>query len=321
MLRQLLAVAIVASATGGGAVIAQPYPTRPVQLVISFPPGSGSDLVGRIVANKLGAELGQPVVVLNKAGASGIIAAEYVAKAPPDGYTLFLASASVLTFNTATFRKLSYDPVKDFAPIGMIGRQPFVIAVSPTLPAQSLQELIALAKAQPGKYTYGNTGSSAELAVELFCSVTGIKLQGVPYKGGAIAAGTALVVSEIDLVMDPSMTIYPQVPDKRPRFLAVTSAKRSPFAPDLPTVAEAGFPNFDVYTWWALEAPAGTPQPLLDLLQKKLAVALAGDDVRKQLAARTVDVQTSTPAELHDLVVDEGARWRETARKAGIEPQ
>jgi tripartite-type tricarboxylate transporter receptor subunit TctC len=227
----------------------------------------------------------------------------------------------VLTYNTASFAKLPYDPVNDFAPIGMIGRQPFVIAVSPTLPVKSLPELVTLAKGQPGKYTYGDTGSSAQLAVELVCSATGIKLLGVPYKGGAVAAGTALMVGEIDMVMDPSVTIYPPAEGRKPTLLAVTSAKRSSFAPDIPTVAEMGYPNVDVYTWWALVAPAQTPPAILDALYGKLLKVLASDDVKKQLAFRTVEVETSTPQQLRDLIVGEGARLRETARTAGIKPQ
>ena len=319
--RQWVGLAVFALAALHGVVHAQTYPTRPIQMVISFPPGSGSDGIARIVSTKLGAELGQPVVVLNRAGASGIIAAEAVATAAPDGHTLFLGSASTLTFNTATFAKLPYDPVTSFAPISMIGKQPFVIAVSPTVAAKTLAEFIVLAKPQPDKYTYGNTGSSAELAVELFCSVTGIHLLAIPYKGGATAAGTALMVSEIDLVMDPSVSIYPQVGGTKPRFLAVTSAKRSKFNPELPTVAESGYPGFDVNTWWALLAPAGTPQPILDLLHEKLLKVLALPDVKEQLAFRMVDVESSTPAQLRELIVSEGARWRKTAQDAGIKPQ
>jgi tripartite-type tricarboxylate transporter receptor subunit TctC len=321
MMRWVLMVAALAQAIAPGMGDAQPYPAKPVQMVVSFPPGSGSDGIARIVATKLGGELGQAVVVLNRAGASGLIAAELVANAVPDGHTLFLGSASVLTFNTATFAKLPYDPVKSFAPIGMIGKQPFVIAVSPTLPVKSLAEFVALAKAQPGKYTYGNTGSSAELAVELFCSVTGIQLLGVPYKGGSTAAGTALMVGEIDLVMDPSVTVYPQVAGAKPRFLAATSAQRSSFNPELPTVAESGYPGFDVSTWWALLAPAGTPPAIIELLHEKLRKVLAMADVKEQLAFRTVEVESSTPAQLRELIVSEGARWRKTAQDAGIKPQ
>jgi tripartite-type tricarboxylate transporter receptor subunit TctC len=316
MLQRVLLAALAAWIVGGtvGSALAQSYPDKTIQMVVSFPPGSGSDGVARIIAAKLGTELGQPVVVLNKPGASGIIGSEYVAKARPDGYTLFLGSASSLTFNTATFAELPYDPVNDFVPIGMIGKQPFVIAVSPSLPVKSLAEFVALAKSKPGALTYGNTGSSAELAVELFCSVTGIRLLAVPYKGGAVAAGTALMVGEIDMVMDPSVTIYPQL-------LAVTSAKRSSFAPDLPTVAESGYPNLDVSTWWALLAPAGTPPGITDVLHRKLLAVLSSDEVKRQLAFRTVEVESSSPAQLHDLIVSEGARWRDTARAAGIKPQ
>jgi tripartite-type tricarboxylate transporter receptor subunit TctC len=315
--------ALAASIFAGtmGSALAQGYPDRTIQMVVSFPPGSGSDGVARIVAAKLGAELGQSVVVLNKPGASGIIGSEYVAKARPDGYTIYLASASSLTFNTATFAKLPYDPVNDFVPIGMIGKQPFVIAVAPNLPVKSLAEFVSLAKSKPGVLTYGNTGSSAELAVELFCSVTGIRLLAVPYKGGAVAAGTALMVGEIDMVMDPSVTIYPQVEGRKPHLLAVTSARRSAFAPDLPTVAESGYPNLDVSTWWGLVAPAGTPSAIIDVLQRKLQAVLSSDDVKRQLAFRTVEVESSSPAQLRDLIVSEGARWRDTARAAGIKPQ
>lgn len=320
IVRMLRWTSIVLSFGLVAAASAQSYPTKPVQIVVPFPSGSGSDAVARIVAAKLGPELGQSAVVLNRVGASGLVAAEFVATAPPDGHTLFLASASVLTFNTALFAKLPYDPLTSFAPITIIGRQPFVVAVTPKLPVKSLGDFVALARKQPGKFTYGNTGSSVDLTVRLFANLAGIELLAVPYKG-SVAAITALVTGEIDFLMDPVVSLYPQVTAGKVRALAVTSGKRSAFAPELPAVAELGYPDFDVSTWWALLAPAATPSAVVTLLHQRVLKVLAQDDVKQQIASQSVEVTPSTPAELRDLIASDGVKWRRIAAQAGVKPQ
>jgi tripartite-type tricarboxylate transporter receptor subunit TctC len=244
----MLALAAVAS-------WGQAYPSRTITLVVPFPAGGVTDVVGRAVAARLGTELGQTVVVENKAGASGMLGTAAASKSAPDGYTLLLANISTLGTNAATFAKLPYDPVADFAPISLLAVQPLVIAVHPSVPAQNLAQLVQLAKAKPGALTFGTAGSSIQLAVELFNSMNGIKMLHVPYKGSAPAI-TDLIGGQVNVLFDPISTIYPQVKAGKVRGLAVTTAARSPTA-DLPTVSESGTPGYDVSSWQALVAPAG----------------------------------------------------------------
>ena len=310
-----LALALAAAAAG-----AQAYPSRPLTLIVPFPAGGVTDVVARTVANRLAVELGQPVVVENKAGASGSLGTAAAARAAPDGYTLLLGNISTLGTNAATFAKLPYDPVADFAPVSLLALQPLVIAVHPSVPAQNLQELISLARAKPGVLTFGTAGSSIQLAVELFNSMNGIRMLHVPYKGSAPAI-TDLIGGQVNVLFDPISTLYPQVQAGKVRGLAVSTGKRSAAAPELPTVSEAGSRGYDVSSWQALVVPAGTPAPVVQRLHAAVAKVLAEPATREQFARQGAQPAPSTPEEAGKYIRAEVARWKDVAREAGVKPE
>ncbi|MEO8202289.1 MAG: tripartite tricarboxylate transporter substrate binding protein [Betaproteobacteria bacterium] len=316
-LRAVMLVAAWAICTGA---YAQAFPTKPLRLVVPFPPGGVTDISSRVVAQKLSAELGQPVVVENRAGASGVIGAEIGAKAAPDGYTLTMGNISTLAINAVTFAKLPYDPVASFAPVSMVAIQPLVIAVHPSVPAQTLAELVALAKAQPGKLNFGTAGSSIYLAVEFFNTAAGISMNHVPYKGSAPAI-TDLVGGQLQVLFDPFSSLYPQVRSGKARGLALTTAKRSAMAPALPTVAELGYPGFDVSSWQGIVVPAGTPKAIVERLNREVVKALASPEVRDQFALHSAEASPSTPEQFGAYIRQEIARWRKVARDAGVKPE
>ena len=300
--------------------VAQPFPSKPITLVIPFPPGGVSDIVGRAVAARLATVLGVSVVVENKAGASGILGAEAAARARPDGYTLMLGNISTLGTNPASFAKLPYDPEKSFAAVSMLAVQPLVVAVGPRVPAETLADLVRLAKARGGALTYGTAGSSIQLAVELFASQVGVRMTHIPYKGSAPAI-TDLLGGQIDVLFDPISSLYPQVKAGKARGLAVTTAQRSPVAPELPTVAESGVERYDVSSWQAIVAPAGTPPGVVAQLNEAVAKVLASAEVRELFARQGAQPTGSTPAELEAFVRAEVARWKKVAADAGVTPQ
>ena len=273
-----------------------------------------------MVAQKLSAELGQPVVVENRAGASGVIGAEAGAKAAPDGYTLTMGNISTLAINAVTFAKLPYDPVASFAPVSMVAIQPLVISVHPSVPANTLGELVALAKAQPGKLAYGTAGSSVYLAVEFFNTAAGIRMNHVPYKGSSPAIAD-LIGGQLQVLFDPFSSIYPQVRSGKARGLAVTTLKRSAMAPNLPTVAELGYPGFDVSSWQGIVLPAGTPREIVERLNRELVKVLGSQDVKDQFAQHSAEASPSTPEEFGAYVKQEIARWQKVARDAGVKPE
>ena len=300
--------------------VAQPFPSKPITMVIPFPPGGVSDIVGRAVAARLATVLGVSVVVENKAGASGILGAEAAARARPDGYTLMLGNISTLGTNPASFAKLPYDPEKSFAAVSMLAVQPLVVAVGPRVPAETLADLVRLAKARGGALTYGTAGSSIQLAVELFASQVGVRMTHIPYKGSAPAI-TDLIGGQIDVLFDPISSLYPQVKAGKARGLAVTTAQRSPVAPELPTVAESGVERYDVSSWQAIVAPAGTPPGVVAQLNEAVAKVLASAEVRELFARQGAQPTGSTPAELEAFVRAEVARWKKVAADAGVAPQ
>jgi tripartite-type tricarboxylate transporter receptor subunit TctC len=299
---------------------AQAYPSRPITLIVPFPAGGVTDVIGRAVASRLGAELGQTVVVENKAGASGTVGTEIASRAAPDGYTLLLANTSTLGTNAATFAKLPYDPVAGFTPISLLAVQPLVIAVHPSVPAQNLAQLVQLAKAKPGVLTYGTAGSSIHLAVELFNSLNGIKMLYVPYKGSAPAI-TDLIGGQVNVLFDPISTLYPQVKSGKVRGLAVTTATRSPTAPQLPTVSESGTKGYDVSSWQALVAPAGTPAAIIERLNAAVVKVLALPATKEQFGKLGVQPSPTTPAAAGQHIRSEIALWKKVAHDAGVEPQ
>jgi len=316
--------ALSAFAAGAAAIAlptwAQNYPAKPIQLVVPFPAGGVTDLVSRIVAARLGTELGQSVIVDNRAGASGVIGSGFAAKAAPDGYTLLMGNISTLAVNAATFAQLPYDPVQSFTPVSMVAIQPLVIAVHPDVPAHTLAELIALAKAKPGVLNFGTAGSSIQLAVELFDSMAGIRMVHVPYKGSAPAI-TDLIGGQVQVLFDPISTLYPQAQSGKVRALAVSTAERSPTAPKLPTVAESGLPGYDVSSWQGIVVPHGTPSAIVERLHAALAKVLAMPEVKTQLAKEGATASPSSSKDFSAFIGSEIGRWKKVAIQANIKPE
>lgn len=315
--RSLLLLALLAAA----GVSAQTYPSGPIKLIVPFPAGGSVDMVARNVAKTLSDSLGQPVLVDNRAGASGNIGAEAAARAPADGYTLFVTSSGVLAANMHLYKRTGFDTFKDFAPVIRLVNQPNILMVHSSVPAKSVQELIALAKAQPGKVTMGSAGvgTGQDIAAKQFEMMTGAKVLHVPYKGGAPALND-LLGGQINAMFETSPTALPYVKDGKLRGLAITSAKRSPLLPNLPTVAEAGVPGYESVTWIGLVAPAATPKPIIDRLNADLNKALAGD-MGKQLADISLDPIGGTPKDMADVLRQDADMYGKIIKAAGIEPQ
>ena len=309
-------------ALAAAGVSAQTYPSGPIKLIVPFPAGGSVDMVARNVAKKLTEVLGQPVLVDNRAGASGNIGAEAAARSPADGYTLFVTSSGVLAANMHLYKKTGFDPFKDFAPVIRLVIQPNILMVHPSVAAKSVPELIALAKAQPGKVTMGSAGvgTGQDIAAKQFELMTGAKVLHVPYKGGAPALND-LLGGQINAMFETSPTALPYVKDgSKLRGLAITSAKRSPLLPNLPTVAEAGVPGYESVTWIGLVAPAATPKAVIDRLNAELNKALAGD-MGKQLAEISLDPIGGTPKDMADVIRQDAEMYGKIIKAAGIEPQ
>ena len=290
------------------------YPNRPIRVVIQFAPG-GSDVVARILCQKMGESLGQPFVIDNRPGAAGIIGANIVAKAAPDGYTTLFATASFAV--TAAFSKqLPYDSIRDFDSIGYVGSQPFLLIVHPSVPANSVQDFIALSRSKPLNYASAGTGGIGHLTQELFNHLTGIKATHVPYKGTGPMV-TALIAGEVPAAMINISGAWSHVRGGRLKAVGVSSLKRTAFAPELPTIAEAGVPGFESGTWYGLTAPRGTAAAAIVLLNREIAAALK-TDTREKIAALGVDVAPSTPQAFSEFFRAEVAKWRKIIQVAGI---
>jgi tripartite-type tricarboxylate transporter receptor subunit TctC len=300
--------------------LAQPYPARPLRMIVPFPPGGVTDVMSRSVAARLSTELGQPVVVENRAGASGIIGAEAAAKSPADGYTILMGNISTLAVNAATFAKLPYDPIASFAPVSMVAIQPLLVAVHPSVPVQSLPDLVRLAKSKPGELSYGTAGSSIHLAVEFFSSAAGIRMNHVPYKGSAPAI-TDLIGGQLQVLFDPFSTLYPQVRAGKARGLAVTTERRSSVAPELPTVSEFGFKGFDVSSWQGLVVPVATPKDVVDKLHRETVKVLGSADIKEQFAKHGAEPAPTSPEKFGEYIRGEIARWQKVGRDAGVKPE
>ena len=301
---------------------AQGYPSKPVTLVIPFPPGGATDIAGRLIGKKLGERLGQPVVIENKAGAGTIIGAAFVASAPADGYTLLVSSGSTFTVNPALNPKLPYDPVKSFEPIGLGTRVPLILIANRSVPVDNLKQLIAAARAAPDKYVYGSFGSgtTAHFAGELMWNATGIKLAHIPYKGSAPAMSD-LMGGQIPFAVDTVTAALPQLKAGKIKAIAVTSAARAPQLPDVPTVAESGFTGFAADSWLGLFAPRGLPADVRGKLQKAFAETMADTELREKLIAGGQQPGYETPAALAKLIDEELPRMRAIAQRANIRPE
>ena len=318
-MRQAIVAALIAVIAT--AAHAQQYPTRPVRLIVPFAPGGGNDIVGRILAEALGPALGQTVVVENRAGAGSIVGTEIAAKATPDGYTMLLGNIS-LAFQPALYRKLPYDALRDLAPVTLLVEQPNIMVANPSLPAQTLKDFLALARATPGKLTYGSagTGSGTHLAMELIALTNKVQLVHVPYKGTGPAL-TALLSNEITVFLSTFASALPHVKVGRLKTFGVTSAKRSSALPDAPTIAESGMPGFEYTTWYGLMVTAGTEPAIIDKLNKATVALLDTPAVRQRYAAQGMDPVPSTPAEFLSKIKSETVKWGTVVKAAGIKPE
>ncbi|SPC18548.1 Bug family tripartite tricarboxylate transporter substrate binding protein [Cupriavidus taiwanensis] len=320
--RRLLAAGVaLATAIAGfaGAAHAQGgYPTKPITLIVPFSAGGTTDILARIVGLQLGKALGQPVVIDNRPGAGGNIGASLAAKAPGDGYTLFMGTIGTHAINQSLYSKLPYDPVKDFAPISRVAMVPNLVVANPKVPVNNIKELIAYVKANPDKLSYGSSGSgsSMHLSGELFNSMTGLHIQHIPYKGSAPAVND-LLGNQIGLMFDNMPSSYPHVKAGKLRALAVTSAKRSPALPNVPTVAESGVPGYEATSWFALYATGGTPQAIVDRLNAEVVKILAMPDVKKQMADQGAEPNPEKPAQLAAFMKSETAKWAKVVKASG----
>ena len=296
------------------------YPVKPIRFIVGFTPGGGSDTVARLIALKLGETWTQPLVVDNRPGAGGNLAIELVARSAPDGYTILCASSS-FSIIPSLYRDLSYSPVRDFAPVTLASSAPYLLVLHPSVPAQSVKELIALAKAQPGKLNYASAGSGStlHLAGELFKSLAGVDIVHVPYKG---ANGiTDLIAGAVQLSFAGLPQTLPHVKAGRLKALAVTTSRRAVALPDLPTIAEAGVPNYEVDPWYGVIAPAGTPRAIVERLNAAINRAIAAPDIREKFMLQGLEPRTSTPAEFTSLISNEIAKWSKVVRDAGIKAE
>jgi tripartite-type tricarboxylate transporter receptor subunit TctC len=302
----------LAAAQGG-------YPSKPIQLVLPFPPGGATDVVGRVVGQKLGERLGQTVIVDNRPGAGTIVGASYVAKSAPDGYTLMATSGTTFTVNPAVYPRLPYDPQKNFEPIGLIGSTGLILLANRDVPVNNLKEFVAAAKAEPGKYSYGSfgAGTTAHFAGEALLNLTGTKMLHVPYKGSS-AAMTDLIGGQIPFSVDTVAAAIPQLKSGKIKAIAVTTAKRSSLLPNVPTVAESGFPGMDTSTWIALVAPRGLPPEVKAKLEKALADTIADPATRKKLIDNGIEPLYAPGKQVTTMIEKEMPQMRAIAQRANI---
>ena len=312
------AIIVAVCALNGATALAQSYPSKPLRIVVPQLPGGGNDTIARMVAQKLTVALKQQVVADNRPGAGGLIAAELVAKSAPDGYTLLLANVATMAIIPNVQKKVPYDPVKDFEAVSLVASAPLLVVVHPSLPVTSVRQLIALAKAKPGQLNYASNGvgSSTHLATEMFKMMTGTKMVHVPYKGLS-AATTDLLSGQVQVMFSSAVAMMPQVKAGRLRAIAMTGAKRSPAIPDVPTVAEAGVPNYEAGSWYGICAPAGTARPIVDQLSREIAVAVKSPDVIERLALEGVIPVGSTPEQFGAYIKRELAHVRDVVKASG----
>jgi tripartite-type tricarboxylate transporter receptor subunit TctC len=317
------ALGLIGAASSASAAAAQDWPTRPVRMVVPYPPGGASDVIARLLAQPMTEALGQTIVVENRVGANGGIAAEHVARSAPDGYTLLMGNAGPNALNQALLGpRLNYDSIRDFTPISIVSKVPMVLAVHPATPASTLQELLAYARSRPGQVNYavGGIGSAPHLTMEQMAEMNGVRWVAVPFRGGQLAIAS-VVAGQIPAIMDTAVVVLPQVRDGRLRGIAVTSEGRVPQAPDLPSIAEQGFPGFEATSWGGILGPAGLPAPIVQRVHAAVLRAMALPEVRDALVRQGVEPRTSTPAEFAQHIASELRRWSAVVEKSGIKPE
>ena len=297
---------------------AQQYPARPIRVLIPFTAGSAADIIARAIEPALRDKLGQSLVIDNRGGAGGNIAAEMTAKSLPDGYTIMMATIGTHAINYSLYSKLPFHPIRDFTPVALVGESPNALVINPRVPANSIKELIALAKARPGQLNYGSSGAgtSVHLSAELFSSMAGVKMVHVPFKG-ATEALTALLGGQLDLMFASLSSSIPLIKSGRLKAFAVTGAQRSPSIPELPTMAEAALPGYAAAAWYGIVGPAGVPPPVVTLLNNATLASLNMQEVKNRLFASGVEVRTSTPEEFARLIESELRKWAKVVKDSG----
>jgi tripartite-type tricarboxylate transporter receptor subunit TctC len=318
----LIALAAACAAGTSGGVFAQPWPARPIRMVVPFPPGSSPDLIARIVTEKLATALGQPVLVENRPGAGGNIGTGMVARAAPDGYTLLFTINGPLVTAPTLSRNLNYDPFRQLAPVTLVATSPNVLVVDARLPVHNLREFVALARARPGELNYGSpgNGSASHLAMEQLKAMARVDLQHVPYPGFPQIT-TAMVGGQVQAAYMVPAIAMPQVNAGKLRVLAVTTTGRTAVLPTVPTVAESGYAGFEAISWQAVLAPAGTPQAVIDRLYRELVAIIGSADVRDKMRAQYFVPAGTAPASLRQTMATEKARWDKVIRAAGVQPE
>jgi tripartite-type tricarboxylate transporter receptor subunit TctC len=321
-LAALLAAALAAALAGPHPAAAQDFPTRPITLIVPYTPGGGNDAMARVVADKMSVALRQQIVIENRGGAGGSIATRQVARATPDGYTLGLGGTGTLAIDPTLYPNVGYDPRKDFAPVGLIATSALIVLVNPSVPAKTLEEFIALAKAEPGKINFASAGSGSgiHLGTELLAYMAGIKMTHIPYKGSAPAL-TDLVGGHVALYFSSLPPAIGLVREGKVRALAVTGPTRAKVFPDLPTVAQAGLPGFEAVLHYGIVAPAGTPRPVIDKLNAAMRTALASPDVQARIDTDGAEVFASTPEQYAADIDREETKWSDIVRRSGAKAE
>lgn len=317
-----VAAAICAASSPAYAQPAVAYPSKSIRMVVPFPPGGPTDLVARLIGQKLTERWGQQVIVENRAGAGGTIGAEFVARSAPDGYTLVMGSTANMAVNVTLFDKLSYDPVKDFAPVNLAAITPNLLVVNPVFPANNVTEFIAFAKARPGSINYatGGSGTPSHLAAELFKTMSGIQMNHVPYKG-SIPALTDIMGGQVTLMFDSMASALPLVKSGKLKALAQTGSRRSAAVPDLPTISESGLPGYDVAGWFGVLAPAGTPRDIVNKLSAEIAQILSLPDVKARYALIGAEPGPASPDEFSRFIALEIGKWAKVIKDSGIKAE
>jgi tripartite-type tricarboxylate transporter receptor subunit TctC len=320
--RRLAFVLALATALAAGAALADDYPSRPIRLIVPYAAGGGADSVARIVARRVSETIGQTIVIENRGGAGSIIGTDLVNKSDPDGYTLLLGQSGPISINPAIYKKLPYDPIKDFTPVSMTTAYPYIMVVNPKLGVKTLQEFVALAKSKPGELNYGTTGVGAanHLVTELFDFKAGIKMTHIPYRGTALAV-TDLLAGQVQMVFADPITALPHINASTLLALAVTSKERSPVAPNVPTISESGYPGFDAIAWHGILAPASTPPAIVNKLNAEIVAALKDPETKALLEKQAMQTVGSSPQAFGDFIKQDIAVWKEVAEQAKVELQ
>jgi tripartite-type tricarboxylate transporter receptor subunit TctC len=318
MQRLLVATALVLACIAPVA-LGQAYPARPIRVIVPYPPGGTSDILARSLGDKLGAALGQPIVVENKPGANGNVGADLVAKAPPDGYTLLLADIGALAISPSVYPTLPFDPARDFAPVTLVAYSPHILVVNPSVPVTTTQELVALAKSKPGKLNFAisGLGGAPHLAGVDFALRTGVQWEYIPYKGGSQAIAD-VAGGQADVTLNGMLATYPLVKGGKLKLLAVSSGQRMSAIPDVPTLAESGLPGFETGSWQGVVAPAGTPRDVVARLNSEIVRIVSSPEMRENLGKQGAEVRTNTPEAFATFIATEKAKWAKVVKEANV---